>query len=384
VGGAAKRWVVNPTLALSSAQFSLRTRGEGGSRSLTFHPGLAGDWRELLRAVLIASEAQPGTPAERLRQKGIAADALPHLAELGVLVEAGESPTEVRFACDLDHVKPLPINRRRLELNPSARLVMQAEQPFRAGPTLLVDDPGTGIPMTWALGRKSRDVVDALLNGGRAPDRLPARWRSVLGQATLLVPSGQAQKRAAAWRRRCEQASEALQHKEHAVLRGLLHPLQLGALRKYMRGLRREGYMNSDSQQVRERVLRHNEPMARFYHAPLAQLINRFTPETTKPSYCFAAHYQAGAELKRHTDREQCVWNASFAVDASPETSARDAWPLFIESRGKTHQVRLGLGDAVLYSGTNNPHWRDPQPRGHVSTMVFYHFVPANFDGSLD
>jgi len=135
---------------------------------------------------------------------------------------------------------------------------------------------------------------------------------------------------------------------------------------------------------VAARVVRHNEPMARFYHAPLYNLISRFVPERTKPSYCFAAHYQAGARLERHTDRPQCVWNISVAVDSAPESTCETAWPLFIESRGTPYPVRLGPGDGVLYSGTRNPHWREAQPDRQVSTLMFYHFVPSDFSGDLD
>jgi alkylated DNA repair dioxygenase AlkB len=213
---------------------------------------------------------------------------------------------------------------------------------------------------------------------------VPARWRSVLAQAAILVPPRHRDLRQKEWARRCQEAHDSLLSKEHAVLRNLLNPLQLRALQHYMRGLRGEGYLSADGRQVKERVAQHNEPMARFFHQPLNDLINRFTPAATKPSYCFAAHYQAGAELKRHTDRPQCVWNLSFAIDSTPATDATNAWPLYIESRGQAHEIRLGPGDAVLYSGTHNPHWREPQPDGHVSTLVFYHFVPADFDGGLD
>ena len=88
--------------------------------------------------------------------------------------------------------------------------------------------------------------------------------------------------------------------------------------------------------------------------------------------------------LKRHRDRAQCAWNLSLVIDMQPRLPARRAWPIFIEADGKTHAVRLAMGDAVLYSGTSQWHWREAQPRGHRTTVCLYHFVPEDFAGSLE
>jgi hypothetical protein len=103
-----------------------------------------------------------------------------------------------------------------------------------------------------------------------------------------------------------------------------------------------------------------------------------------KPSFCYVCEYLPGGDLSRHTDRAQCVWNVSLALDAEPELGRTDAWPLFIETAGVAHAVPLGLGDGVLYRGTKSPHWREPQRAEHASTFGFFHFVPAEFSGPLD
>jgi hypothetical protein len=286
---------------------------------------------------------------------------------------------------------------RHLEVNPDIYMQTDAAIPAPLSdrvsltsaltprrPILWIDDRATGIPMPFSITGRIGEIAIGLLEGRLSPGRVPERWRSVFEQATILVPPGYAERRRTEWHRHCEQAAEDLHTKEHAILPCLFNPLQLQALRRYIRAVRREGYFNKDHQQVKERVVRHNEPMARFYHVSLCNLINRFIPEPTKPSFCFAAHYQAGARLERHTDRKQCVWNISLAVDSTPESTCETAWPLFIESRGTPYPVRLGPGDGVLYSGTKNPHWRDAQPNRQVSTLIFYHFVPLEFSGDLD
>jgi hypothetical protein len=396
-GGAKKRFVVNPTLGLRSAEFQLRVRSEGGAETLSFHPGLEGDWRDLLRAILMASDAKPGTSREALERRGIASDVLAYLVQIGVLVEPEDVPADVSFSCELGRVRPRPTVETHLEMNSDIYIQTGATIPAPLServlftgalttrrPIVWVDDRGTGIPMPFSVTGRIEKVLGDLLEERLSPARVPQPWRSVFEQATILVPRDYAEKRRKHWQAQCEQAAEALRTKEHAILRGLFNPLQLQALQRYMRALRSEGYLRKDGTQVEERVVRHNEPMARLFHAPLGDLISRFTPERTKPSYCFAAHYQPGARLERHTDREQCVWNVSVAVDSTPESTSETAWPLFIESRGTPYPVRLAPGDGVLYGGTNNPHWRDAQPDRHVSTFIFYHFVPLDFSGDLD
>jgi hypothetical protein len=74
----------------------------------------------------------------------------------------------------------------------------------------------------------------------------------------------------------------------------------------------------------------------------------------------------------------------SLALDMEPELERLAAWPIYLEVHGKVHEVRLGLGDAVIYRGTTIPHWRDALPQGQTATVCFYHFVRHDFVGKLD
>ena len=83
--------------------------------------------------------------------------------------------------------------------------------------------------------------------------------------------------------------------------------------------------------------------------------------------------YQPGAVLRRHVDRAQCRWNVSFCVDI--EAADDEApWPLHIGA-GAGQAVHLGIGDAVVYCGTDVPHWREPLPDGKFVTVCLFHYV---------
>jgi hypothetical protein len=167
-------------------------------------------------------------------------------------------------------------------------------------------------------------------------------------------------------------------------MRNLLNPLVVASLRRYFRDLRANGYFQLDTYQcpnMRDGI--YCEYWCRFFQHQVASFINRFLPEPVKPSYTWVFSYYPGGILKRHTDREQCRWNISLAIDADPAATQEDAWPIYFQVGTEAHEVRLGMGDAVIYSGTETPHWRLPSPAGSWNTMCFFHFVAADFSGSL-
>ena len=49
------------------------------------------------------------------------------------------------------------------------------------------------------------------------------------------------------------------------------------------------------------------------------------------------------------------------------------------------YKAELEAGDAVLYAGTRDLHWRDATPPGMKSVAgIFFHFGRKDFEGSLD
>jgi hypothetical protein len=166
----------------------------------------------------------------------------------------------------------------------------------------------------------------------------------------------------------------------------MLPPLAVAALRRHYRALEREGFFSLGDRLVDKRIVAHNEPVARLFHAQLAPLVERITGEAVEPSYVFFSSYLPGAVLPRHVDRRQCEYSLSFQVDYSPAPEERSPWPLFLENAGSPEPlaIHLGLGDGLLYTGRKQPHHRPELPEGHRSTSLFFHFVREGFDGSLD
>ncbi len=123
--------------------------------------------------------------------------------------------------------------------------------------------------------------------------------------------------------------------------------------------------------------------MARFFHRQLTQIISDVAGEQLKPSYVYLASYQSGAELKKHTDREQCEFSITLSLDFSPEPDLATPWPICLETPTGTVKVYQALGDGLAYRGTRMPHFRSPLGAGQTSTSIFFHYVSESFRGSL-
>lgn len=110
------------------------------------------------------------------------------------------------------------------------------------------------------------------------------------------------------------------------------------------------------------------------------------------PTYSYGRLYTAGDELKIHTDREACeisltitlgfegqVWPIYMADYADPgqgrEIKDFGGGPRWINNEA---EIRMDVGDAVMYQGRKKVHWRRPYTEGRWQAQVFLHYVDAN------
>ena len=247
-----------------------------------------------------------------------------------------------------------------------------------------VRDSATGHLLPFWLGPELEAAIRRLRAGNTTPSALPEAARSVLSNAGILINDGHADLRRRDWKKIVEVSATYFQSKGYTPLTNLIHPFHVAALRRYYRYLIRTGAIQLGDRQSARRHVAYNEPVARFFHRQIATTLSAVAGEPLKPSYVYMASYLSGAELKKHIDREQCEFSVTLCLDFSPEPVLATPWPIRLDNPTGTVAVHQALGDGLAYRGTRLPHYRGVLGEGQTSTSIFFHYVPADFAGSLD
>lgn len=118
---------------------------------------------------------------------------------------------------------------------------------------------------------------------------------------------------------------------------------------------------------------------AQVFDSLLVQLLPNFELASGKkllPTYAYARLYAPGEELKNHTDRESCEISATITLGFDG-----GVWPIYMgdsEDKLNATEIKMGVGDAVLYRGMDKWHWREKYTEGKWQAQVFLHYVDAN------
>jgi predicted 2-oxoglutarate/Fe(II)-dependent dioxygenase YbiX len=95
------------------------------------------------------------------------------------------------------------------------------------------------------------------------------------------------------------------------------------------------------------------------------------------PTYSYARLYNSqDEELKVHRDRPACEISATLTLDFEG-----DVWPIFMganEDKSEATEVKMEIGDAVMYRGCDIYHWREAYKEGKWQAQVFLHYVDQN------
>jgi hypothetical protein len=348
--------------------------------------------------------------------KDVSSDECELLRTYGVLVTQDDVPKLPCFACNLDEVEPDSNNfdSDSLYVNPTFRyepfdllsfaatLHEKHLSPYQ--PSAWIRTEVTEIEMGCWLSPEQGECVSQF-EAGKTPDtKIDDPLLRKLIAARLLVSDETIEADARKWSTAVERARSEFASNGYAVVRSLLPAHQMAAMRRFYRQYVNEGFMPFGDNQVSGRYRQHNEPLAMFLHQNLHHLMSLVVGSEVKLSYVYAASYKDGAILDPHTDREQCEYSISFQVDYEPEPDDQiSPWAIYVEplehdgplpSSGVSRSwdqtniesaaaLHLANGDGLFYKGRELVHYRQALPAGHRSTSLFFHFVPADFEGYL-
>ena len=118
---------------------------------------------------------------------------------------------------------------------------------------------------------------------------------------------------------------------------------------------------------------------AQVFDSLLVQLLPHFETASGKrllPTYSYARMYTTGDELPNHVDRESCEISVTITIGFDG-----DAWSIYMGddiNKSNASEIKMNIGDAVLYYGSDKYHWREKYTEGKWQAQVFLHYVDAD------
>jgi len=335
----------------------------------------------------------------------------------GVLVTAENTPQKPLFSCLLDDVKAgaAASNESSLRVNPTFHFepfdlsnfrTLAAEKHFSPYlPTAWIKSPGVELDLGYWVSHEQASVISGLRAGEPIPAGIDPDLRAKLAAAGIIIDSEVYSEKEENAAGRIGEVKELFSKQKYATLEKVIPDPQIRAMQAFYRSYIGQGFMWFGDERVKRRFREGNEPLARFFHLSLTPLMSKLVGCEVKPSYCYAASYREGADLKPHVDREACEYSFSLQVDYEPEPAdGISPWPLCLSTRkldennDNRHSlewsdfapneetekaISLRNGDCLVYKGRELAHYRHPLPEGHKSTSLFFHYVPLDFEDAL-
>jgi len=115
----------------------------------------------------------------------------------------------------------------------------------------------------------------------------------------------------------------------------------------------------------------YNDKILGKKHIELLHEIEKHTGYRLFKTYNFARIYKKNAVLRMHRDKDECEISLTLDLGGDP-------WSIWITDKDENPiEVKLNIGDALIYKGCDIWHWRG-KFNGDEHSQVFMHFVDAN------
>ena len=144
------------------------------------------------------------------------------------------------------------------------------------------------------------------------------------------------------------------------------------------------------------RFIVHDLPEFTRLQHQLTELVSQAAGEAVEPSYSFLSLYTKMGVCEPHLDAPSAKWTLDICIDQSepwpihlsqiipwPEAFAdlEDDWQASIKADPQLNFSTEVLmpGDAILFSGSSQWHYRDPLPQGEgkrFCDLLFLHYIP--------
>jgi len=168
-------------------------------------------------------------------------------------------------------------------------------------------------------------------------------------------------------------SSSIFERNRYVVLPSLLKEPDLTQFYRYARNKAQLGRMASDDDQVPGTPSSYGDLFMDGLLIKLLPEIEKASGLKLFPTYSYFRVYKRGDVLAKHLDRPSCEISVTLCLGFEQGKP----WPIWIGSPNGSIPVSLEPGDALLYRGTECPHWRETL-EGDCQAQVFLHYVNQN------
>lgn len=252
-------------------------------------------------------------------------------------------------------------------------------------PTLWVEDPVKGIVSMYWLDTVQRRLLAELQSGARRTDQLPPHLVRLFVYSGILYDPRELSARRDAWQQRLGALGERMNRDGCMTFESVLSPIELAIGRKYLRFMMERKYLLLDrvNGKTQERFWCHRDEFTFYLQGQVCTLLNKVLEKPVKPGHNALTIYGNGATLPRHRDDVLAFsWVMSLPIEARPQESKEQAWPIYVQTPTQVHKALLQPGDGHLID-PQMPHWRERLVEGRLS-ILFLWFVPLDYRGFVN
>lgn len=179
-------------------------------------------------------------------------------------------------------------------------------------------------------------------------------------------------------------------------LKGSISPALLARIRDGVRTVPQDGFRMHELRDF-GRLVVHDHPDFVTLQAELTDEISDLAGEAVEPCYNFLGLYTRLGSCGLHLDAPLAKWTLDICIDQSapwpvwfsrtvPWPETRPARPVGWDTAIKRDpalgfsSIAMEPGDAILFSGSSQWHYRDPLPqegRKHFCDLLFLHYTPV-------
>jgi len=154
---------------------------------------------------------------------------------------------------------------------------------------------------------------------------------------------------------------------KHKLIKNFLNESELKVYQKYCYN-RLDENINYNIDQENFSPAWYIDPLMNALLDTKISLIEKETNLELFPTYAYWRYYIFGGMLKKHFDRPSCEVSVTTCI------KKYDNWPIVVGG----DKFELEEGDAVLYAGCYQEHWRPGTYKGEGMAQVFLHYVNKN------